>query len=56
MNVAYLKYITHQQFDGYPADVPAGLGAWKALMATSDGQNVLGQMAIFFAVSSSLDN
>jgi hypothetical protein len=49
--VGYLTTASGYRFDGYPADVPAGLGAWKALCATSDGQNVLGQMAIFFAIA-----
>lgn len=52
--LAFLGYITTAsgiRFDGYPEGVPAGLGAWKALCATPDGQNVLGQMAIFFALA-----
>merc|ERR1719343_1051375 len=49
--VGYLTTASGYRFPDFPADVPAGLGAWKALAATSDGQNILGQMAIFFALA-----
>lgn len=47
----WLTTASGYRFDGYPADVPAGFGAWKALCDTPDGQNILGQMAIFFALA-----
>eukprot|EP00581_Thalassiosira_minuscula_P010655 CAMPEP_0183723896 /NCGR_PEP_ID=MMETSP0737-20130205/16681_1 /TAXON_ID=385413 /ORGANISM="Thalassiosira miniscula, Strain CCMP1093" /LENGTH=204 /DNA_ID=CAMNT_0025954315 /DNA_START=25 /DNA_END=639 /DNA_ORIENTATION=+ len=49
--VGYLTTASGYRFDDYPADVPAGLGAWKALASTPDGVNVLGQMAVFFALA-----
>jgi len=32
-------------------DIPAGLGAWQALVATEDGKNVLLQMLAFFVIA-----
>jgi len=53
--VGYLTTASGYRFDGFPADVPAGLGAWKALASTEDGMNILGQMAIFFALGEAIN-
>ena len=49
--VGYLTTASGYRFPNFPADVPAGFGAWKALLATDDGTNVLAQMGAFFAVA-----
>lgn len=44
--VGYLVTASGYRFPNFPADVPAGFGAWHALGATEEGRSVLVQMAI----------
>jgi len=47
----YLTTASGYRFPDFPADVPAGFGAWSALAATDEGKQVLVQMFFFFAVA-----
>ncbi|KAL7539759.1 hypothetical protein ACHAXR_009578 [Thalassiosira sp. AJA248-18] len=47
----YLTTASGYRFPDFPADVPAGFGAWGALASTQDGKNVLAQMGAFFVIA-----
>jgi len=47
----YLTTASGYRFPDFPADVPAGFGAWGALASTDDGKIILAQMAAFFVVA-----
>jgi len=49
--VGYLTTASGYRFPNFPADVPAGFGAWKALGSSDDGKAILAQMMAFFAVA-----
>ncbi|KAL7529182.1 hypothetical protein ACHAWF_002873 [Thalassiosira exigua] len=49
--VGYLTTASGYRFPNFPADVPAGFGAFPALASTDDGKMILVQMGLFFAVA-----
>mmetsp|Transcript_5099 Transcript_5099/g.12821 ORF Transcript_5099/g.12821 Transcript_5099/m.12821 type:complete len:204 (-) Transcript_5099:466-1077(-) len=49
--VGYLTTASGYRFPNFPADVPAGFGAWSALGSTDAGKQILVQMFFFFAVA-----
>mmetsp|Transcript_7029 Transcript_7029/g.9287 ORF Transcript_7029/g.9287 Transcript_7029/m.9287 type:complete len:204 (+) Transcript_7029:35-646(+) len=49
--VGYLTTASGYRFPDFPADVPAGFGAWSALASSDDGKAILAQMGAFFVVA-----